>query len=343
VIGTLAGETVFHISYHDLEFDRYIPVEVPAANSRCLPFTRWAPIGMPRIPEKFLSTVFFLYKDRGSAKRGGKAGGTGFFVTVPSEQHNDYLHLYAVSNWHVACRGTSVIRVNTPDAEPRIIDKDPSDWEFDNKTGSDIAATPIDLDQLLSQKIAPIGTGAFAPDGSEEPDISVGDDVFMVGRFVDYDGGKTNAPSVRFGCISMMPVPLKQETGKVVDCYCLDMHSRTGYSGSPVFVYRTPGTDLHMMEESNLFDMAGGFLWFLGIHVGQFPETLEILGPSRKKQHVKGMSGMTYVSPASRILEVLMIDKFRDQRAAKDAELLEERLADGFPAEPDSAQPEEAE
>ncbi len=327
------------VGYHDLEFDRYIPVRVAAADSQCLPFTRWVPIGMPRIPQKFISTVLFLYKDVPSAKRGGKGGGTGFFVTVPSEQHSDHQHLYAVTNWHVACNGgASVIRINTPDGEPKIIDKAPEDWEFVAKTGSDIAVTPIDpLEPLLSQKIAPIGTRAFALDDSEDPDISVGEDVFMVGRFVDHDGGKVNTPSARFGCISMMPVPITQKTGKVVDCYRLDMHSRTGYSGSPVFVYRTPGTDLHLMEENHLFDTGSGFLWFLGIHVGQFPEALKVLAPANKEKYVKAPCGMTYVSPASGILEVLMIDKFRQQRAEKDAELLQERIENGFPPEPESA------
>ena len=45
------------------------------------------------------------------------------------------------------------------------------------------------------------------------------------------------------------------------------------------------------------------------------------------------MSGMTYVSPASQIVEVLMFDKFRQQRAEEDAELLEKRIKNGFPPE----------
>lgn len=332
------------VGYYDLEFDRYIPVQIKAADSQCLPFTRWAPVGMPRIPEKHLNTVFFLYPDKKSAQAGRNGGGTGFFVTVPSETHPRHKHLYAVTNWHVACQGSSVIRVSMGGSKPKIIEKDPSDWDFDRKSGSDIAVTPVELPKSLEKVVSPIGVGAFALETNDDLDIGTGDDVFMVGRFVDYDGGQTNTPSVRFGCISIMPVPIEQETGKVVDCYCLDMHSRTGYSGSPVFAYRTPGTDLHLLEENHLFDMAGGFLWFLGIHVGQFPEALEILSTAKKKQlkpvekkYIKGLSGMTYALPASRIKEVLMMKKFRDQRAAIDAELLKDSIENGFAPEAESA------
>jgi hypothetical protein len=74
--------------------------------------------------------------------------------------------------------------------------------------------------------------------------IGPGDDVFMVGRFIDHDGGNKNRPALRFGNISIDPTPIMQDNGVRVPAYCVDLHSRTGFSGSPVFVYRTPGPDL---------------------------------------------------------------------------------------------------
>jgi hypothetical protein len=60
--------------------------------------------------------VFFLYPDEDFATRGVKAGGTGFFVTVPSETYPEqYHHVYAVTNWHVAVNGSPIIR---PTASP---------------------------------------------------------------------------------------------------------------------------------------------------------------------------------------------------------------------------------
>ena len=75
----------------------------------------------------------------------------------------------------------------------------------------------------------------------EHDKIGPGDDAFMVGRFVSHQGLNKSVPAVRFGNISMDPAPIKQVNGELADSYCIDMRSRPGYSGSPVFVYRTPG------------------------------------------------------------------------------------------------------
>ncbi len=56
--------------------------------------------------------------------------------------------------------------------------------------------------------------------------------------------------------------------GVIRESYCVDMHSRSGFSGSPVFVYRTPGGDFSEKGVINL----SRFMMFLGIHWGQFPE-----------------------------------------------------------------------
>src|ERR1700730_13024370 len=110
------------------------------------------------------------------------------------------------------------------------------------------------------------------------------------------------------------------------------MHSRNGFSGSPVFVYRTFGSDLsepfgHAFDDFRLDFANPRFLPksgrlkarthfnFLGIHWRQFPEEWELKkGRSKKEarrkalitegEYVKGMSGMTCVIPAWQILEV---------------------------------------
>jgi hypothetical protein len=105
-----------------------------------------------------------------------------------------------------------------------------------------------------------------------------------------------NVPSARFGNISMLPNPralIRQETEYEGQSYVIDMRSRSGFSGSPVYVYRTFGSNLtnvagHEFDEVELnTDMIrefGGRMSFrgrlrahnlfqlLGIHWGQFPE-----------------------------------------------------------------------
>ena len=55
----------------------------------------------------------------------------------------------------------------------------------------------------------------------------------------------------------------------------------------------------------------------LGVHYAQFPEELQ----SEKAGVIDGLSGMTCVIPAWRILEVLNLQEFVDMRAKRDEEI----------------------
>jgi hypothetical protein len=163
--------------------------------------------------------------------------------------------------------------------------------------------------------------------------IGPGDEVFMVGRFVDLDMKRTNVPALRFGNISTSPVTVKQPTKYAEGLsYCVDMHSRSGYSGSPVFVYRTPGNTLEWVVSQSSVDRGGSMLLLLGIHWGQFSEELPIKrrekSSKRKKtakgrssasrklyeEYIEGLSGMTCVIPAWRIAALLEHESLRARR-----------------------------
>jgi hypothetical protein len=182
--------------------------------------------------------------------------------------------------------------------------------------------------------------------------IGVGDDVFMVGRFMDYDGGTTNRPAARFGNISVMLAPIKQPNGRMADCYCIDLHSRTGYSGSPVFMYRLPWQ--HLNEEEIKVFPADGALFsvekifgLLGIHFAQFPEEWELRSAPRPKgahdaaslitegAYVKGLSGMSCVLPGWNILEVLNLPPLAHKRGQLELEIEEQRRREGAPPDPE--------
>ena len=194
---------------------------------------------MPRIPPKVLNTVFYLYKDRADAEAGNGIGGTGFIVGLSTEVPG-VSFLYFVTNWHVVLRDRcSVVRLDKVDGEPDILEFDPNEWL--SLTKYDIAVTPGPA-VSGTHKLAFIGEDGFLTREYKEHDkIGPGDDAFMVGRFVSHQGLNKSVPAVRFGNISMDPAPIKQVNGELADSYCIDMRSRPGYSGSPVFVYRTPG------------------------------------------------------------------------------------------------------
>jgi hypothetical protein len=145
----------------------------------------------------------------------------------------------------------------------------------------------------------------------------------------------------------------------MANSYCVDMHSRSGYSGSPVFVYRTPAGDLELTAKNatsahSLHSLGAAFLGLLGIHWGQFPESWPIEGRRAvageaaqrgplvlEGQSVKGVSGMTCVLPAAHIVEVLNMPVLRNARTQRDQELAEYlRKHGGLPPDAESANPE---
>lgn len=305
------------VSFSSLAFDTRQAECVSTAGTRYLRHLR---TGMPKLPAEMLDSVIYLYQDKEDAEAGVDFGGTGFLVTIPSEMFPDRAaYFYAVTNWHVVCRdGYSTIRINTREGAD-IISFDPSEWFF--MPEFDIAVIPMPLN-FGNHKAAMISTDSFVNKDLfyNFRMLGVGSDVFMIGRFIDHDGGQTNRPAARFGNISVLPAPIMQPNHKAADAFCIDMHSRTGYSGSPVFVYRLPG-----MEFSRHTPGANTeYLGLLGIHFAQFPDLMELKSQEKAEaeakslivegKYVKGLSGMTCVLPAWTILEVLKMPKLRQMR-----------------------------
>ena len=126
-----------------------------------------------------------------------------------------------------------------------------------------------------AHKVAVVAQEAFlTTERKKQEQIGPGDDVFMVGRFVDHQLLNQSATAVRFGHISMDPAPVLQSNGVRADTYCIDLHSRSGYSGSPVFAYRTPGYDLEerlgVGGEAKILMSGTNHLSLLGIHWDSF-------------------------------------------------------------------------
>ena len=238
--------------------------------------------------------------------------------------------------------GGSIVRLNTKDGGTRLIESDPSEWTF-----------PADGDDIAALQIYPNGTtdDLSAVDEQmfvnrsviKDREIDLGEDAFMIGLFEPHDGGDKNIPKGRFGNISMIAnpaAPVRQENGFERESHIIDMRSRAGFSGSPVFVYRTPGTNF----ASDMIDIHERFMCLLGIHWGQFPEYWEVTtkkdrekaadaGLITEGQYIKGVSGMTCVCPAWQILELLDAEEFVKERAMDDQQLLNQEIDNGPNAE----------
>jgi len=341
------------IMLQDLDFDE-IRVEFRA---KCgSPYFRKLKVGMPRISQEIIDSVFYLYPTEKDAEAGTNPGGTGFVVCM--ENHDGDLHhqhYYGVTNWHVAVRdGLSVVRINRLDGTPSIFGFSPEDWEFIAR-GPDVAVIPLELDHRI-HRCSSVSTRLFAAD-YDLKSMSVGEDVFMIGLFVDHAGVTTNSPKARFGNISMLASEdskIKQPTLYEGRTHIIDAHSRSGFSGSPVFVYRTPLSDFGSFQHlrgtvdatsiarqlnspaarTREIDVAlrlpNTLFALLGIHWGQFPEEWQIRNPDKISEsdrrslinnggYISGVSGMTCVIPSSEILDVLELPKLVELRKQKES------------------------
>ena len=283
---------------------------------------------MPKLGtyRSILNSVVFVYRTPEQAAEGRKAGGTGFFVAVPSIVAPDaFHHIYVVTNVHVARGEARTLRVNMRDGGVDLITV--SDW-VSVADGPDVALAPVSLN-VNRHAVEALRSDSWllTQDELSQYEIDAGDDVFMIGRFIDYDGIQTNRPSLRFGHISMKEANIRQSaTGYMGPSFVVDMHSRTGYSGSPVFVYRTHGS---IFARPETFVFGGHFMKLLGIHWGQFPERWEISARPTSEEdadpaegelildgrYVRGLSGMTCVVPAWDIQKALVDPRVVDLRA----------------------------
>jgi hypothetical protein len=310
------------------------------------------PIGMPKIRQALIDNIFYLFgRDPKSGEIAGPLG-TGFFVRRSEGEEGAFVHHYAVTNWHVAVRsGGSIIRLNTRDGKSRLLEYDPSDWYFE--AGKDDIAIIDVTDDLVA------GTDAIFVQAEdtfltretiEKFEIGFGEDAFMIGMFVHNHGKERNIPAARFGNLSMLAnagAPIEMENGAMRPAHLVDMRSRGGFSGSPVFIYRTPYTDLthanmhqlgekyqstgFMLGKSGQASRKDWFIGLLGIHCAQFWEQLEVQkAPSKNERRgdpilegdsLKVQGGMTIVAPSWCITDLLDSEKFETMRNDRENKL----------------------
>ena len=191
---------------------------------------------VPRIPDALLQSVGFLYPSTEAAVSGERAGGTAFLVEVKAAGE---LTTLVVTNIHVAAGGCHSLRLNRRSSGFQVLAV--SDWVF-HPDGDDIAVARIDLPEDCAESALLWTDIAATRPRLDELNVSVGDEVLMVGRFVAHDGRVRNAPLVRFGNIAMMPgEPVLDGRDAKVEAFLVEMRSLSGFSGSPVFVYMGPG------------------------------------------------------------------------------------------------------
>jgi hypothetical protein len=289
---------------------------------------------MPRINDNLLQCVFYLYPSIEEAKKGERVGGTGFFVYVRDKARPDtshYCHFYAVTCLHVIEEGATVIRLNSwPECTIKPLTR--SHW-IPHPKRVDIAIAPVNFWPT-------VGTHFYAfdaeqiitPDVIKGWDVGIGDEVMMLGRFSEHDGGDYNMPSARSGIISMMPHPrgrLAYFDGEDKhDIFLVEMRSLFGFSGSPMF-WQLPLIAPHLwgvhrinFQRELAPDITGP--WLLGVDCGKFPYDVNVheRDSGRKTDLVaRAHSGHSVVAPGWELKEFLDREEFVVARKKRDIEM----------------------
>jgi len=126
---------------------------------------------MPRIDDRLMECVFYIYPDLEAAQKGESVGGTGFFTHIVSEADPEKKYLYAVTNRHIIDdikADNPVIRINKRDGWPeenRFKETKREDWKFlSDAPEDDLAVYSLGVETGFS-----IGVDEFLTVGKAHP------------------------------------------------------------------------------------------------------------------------------------------------------------------------------
>lgn len=236
---------------------------------------------MPDIPNEHIHSVAILLRPHPVSGANDPIG-TAFLVQTRTSVVPP-THVYLVTCEHCISDAT-MVRFH----DGTVVALGREDWTL-APDGDDLAVMDI-TDRLPSNFPSDwcIALGLVAQDRGN---YQLGDDIYMLGLHVNERDNGTNQPRARFGNISAWAsnkAPIMQGNGNARPTHIGDMRSRTGFSGSPVFVYyELHGLDADVKTKAAL----------LGIHSGQFPDRIQIVSGQREYP-AEIPSSMTKIVPA---------------------------------------------
>lgn len=239
-------------------------------DSRGKPFQVWQRV--PYIDRDFLDCTIYLYPSEAAAEDGERIGGTGFLLGIPVDPKNRDASVVAiVTNRHVVESGNTVARLNTQSGSITLLPLDGAAW-FNHPDGDDLSICPINLPEGHKHKYIP-ASNFVTKEAIDLWDIGPGDDVFVVGRFVNHEGKQRNLPTLRFGNIAQMPWEPIIVDGYPQESFLVECRSISGYSGSPVFVWMAPPNLPGLTPDGRKFLLEGKFKMF-----GVSPQRAKMMG-----------------------------------------------------------------
>lgn len=287
-------------------------------------FTREWRYVVPTITRQIMNSVVYCYPSEKLAEQGGRGGGSGFLVGVVSNAQKA-LYLYVVTNEHVAV-DCPWVRV-TDNTKDRPVVRQVDRWHVSNDfhEPDDLAIWHFTTVDLGSRQYDSIYFHTLAD--SIQDRYQVGEDTYMIGRFVLADGGPVNQPTARFGNISRLPgEPIICGNNRRAPVFLVETRSQAGYSGSPVFVYRQKtkvkvpidtGNYKRSIREITIEAEDWYEVQLLGVDTGHIEGTIKIEGMIVEGDFTSGLLG---VVPAWSLKRLLLQPPIRDEREAPTTE-----------------------
>lgn len=285
-------------------------------------------LAMGRIPDPFLDCVVHLYPSKEDAEDGSGIGGSGFIAGVISEPlPQPFWFLYVVTAKHVVQEGSVFVRMTTTTGEKFVYETNETNWAY-HQAGDDLAVCVISFDpNRFRFNFVPIND-FMRKEQCEPLDIGIGDETFIVGRFINHEGKQRNSPTARTGIISQMPLEPINIRGRDQECFLVEARSFGGFSGSPVFWRVLPFSGMRKIKNYQQGQI-GPLL--LGVEVGYVYDWSPvcdsagrpIMHGSDPAQQVQINTGMMVVVPAWRLVELLTEGKPLARRRSVEKEVRE--------------------
>jgi hypothetical protein len=266
---------------------------------------------MPRIPDGFLDCVVYLYPSEDDANEGSGIGGSGFLAGVISDDvPQPFWFLYVVTAKHVVSHGSLFVRMTTTDGKKHVHETKDGDWVC-HPDGDDVAVSVISFDpKKFRFSFIPVND-FLREEQIAKSDIGIGDEAFVLGRFINHEGKQRNSPTARTGIISQMPIEPIHMREIDQECFLVEARSFGGYSGSPVFWRVLPFSGMRKIPNWR-HGQIGPLL--LGIEVGYIYDWSEVCDSAGRPimhggsvaQKVQINTGMMIVIPAWRLVKLLL-------------------------------------
>jgi hypothetical protein len=180
----------------------------------------------------------------------------------------------------------------------------------------------------------------ITPEIIQELNVGPGDDIFVVGRFINQEGRQRNLPSARFGHLAQMPPePIRQRRGLTFfdqESFVVEARSIGGYSGSPVMIGFNP-----TLLRPDRGDLSTNRVYLLGVGWGYIMDWMPICdqngSPISNGYQVQSNTGMMGVVPAWKLSDLLNHPALVSYRANREDEILKENGS--LPVTPPAAFP----